>query len=262
MHDCKYSSNLYVAVEKESLSAQTIYFQEFGIGILMLKRFRFLITLLAVMLGLAAFSSAAYATDEGVQTTSTAMSTHCTNPFALINNPLSRTMSVDFGTKKSKSVGGYMQTQANIHARPGGSADYEIPPEALADADFAALIKEAEKYLGYPYVWGGSNPSESFDCSGFVCWVLNKSGTANVRRTNAYGLYGMSTVISSEDVQPGDLIFFTGDRAAEIGHPVTHVGIYIGNRMMIHCASGGVQYSSINTPYWTKNFYAFGRIIR
>ncbi len=234
----------------------------------MLKKFRFLITLLAVTLGMAAFSSAAYAADEEVAPTSTATSTPSSIPYTLINNALSRTASENLGTEKPELYGIYMQAQdnksylseGNIYAHPGEYTDYEIPPEALADADFAALVEEAEKYLGYPYVWGGSNPSESFDCSGFVCWVLNKSGTANVGRTNAYGLYGMSTVIPSEEAQPGDLIFFTGDRAAEIGYPVTHVGIYVGNGMMLHCASGGVQYSSISTLYWTKNFYAFGRV--
>lgn len=210
----------------------------------MLKKFRFLITL-AVMLGMAAFSSAAYAAAA-----------------------LPRAASANVDTEKLELYGVYMQTQSNesypfegnIYTHPEEYTDYDIPPEALADADFAALIEEAEKYLGYPYVWGGSNPSESFDCSGFVCWVLNKSGTASVGRTNARGLYGMSTAVSSEEAQPGDLIFFTGDRAAEIGYPVTHVGIYVGNGMMLHCASGGVQYSSISTPYWTKNFYAFGRM--
>ena len=186
----------------------------------------------------------------------------------LTNNALSRIASADPDAEKLELFGVYMQTQGNkpylfegnIYAYPGEYTDYEIPPDALANADFVALIAEAKKYLGYPYVWGGSNPSESFDCSGFVCWVLNQSGTASVGRTNARGLYGISTTISPGEAQPGDLIFFTGDRAAEIGHPVTHIGIYVGNGMMLHCASGGVQYSSINTPYWTKNFYAFGRL--
>lgn len=137
---------------------------------------------------------------------------------------------------------------------------YEIPPAALADPQFAALIREAEKYLGYPYVWGGSKPSTSFDCSGFTCWVLNQSGTANVGRTNARGLYKRSTVVSRAEAKPGDLIFFTGARAAQIGHPVTHVGIYVGNGMMIHCAGNGVEYHTIDSKYYKKNFYAFGRL--
>ncbi len=137
---------------------------------------------------------------------------------------------------------------------------YELPPEALSDPKFAALIAEANKYLGYPYVWGGSKPSTSFDCSGFVCWVLNQSGAASVGRTNARGLYKRSTVVSKGNARPGDLIFFTGARAAEIGHPVTHVGIYVGNDMMIHCAGNGVEYKSINTKYYKTHLYAFGRI--
>ena len=137
---------------------------------------------------------------------------------------------------------------------------YEIPPAALADPQFAALIREAEKYLGYPYVWGGSKPSTSFDCSGFTCWVLNQSGVANVGRTNARGLYKRSTVVSRAEAKSGDLIFFTGARAAQIGHPVTHVGIYVGNGMMIHCAGNGVEYHTIDSKYYKKNFYAFGRL--
>lgn len=137
---------------------------------------------------------------------------------------------------------------------------YEIPPAALADPQFAALIREAEKYLGYPYVWGGSKPSTSFDCSGFTCWVLNQSGVASVGRTNARGLYKRSAVVSRAEAKPGDLIFFTGARAAQIGHPVTHVGIYVGNGMMIHCAGNGVEYHTIDSKYYKKNFYVFGRL--
>ncbi len=137
---------------------------------------------------------------------------------------------------------------------------YEIPPAALADPQFAALIREAEKYLGYPYVWGGSKPSTSFDCSGFTCWVLNQSGVASVGRTNARRLYKRSTVVSRAEAKRGDLIFFTGARAAQIGHPVTHVGIYVGNGMMIHCAGNGVEYHTIDSKYYKKNFYAFDRL--
>ncbi len=137
---------------------------------------------------------------------------------------------------------------------------YEIPPKALSDPKFAALIAEANKYLGLPYVWGGSKPGTGFDCSGFVCWVLNHSGAASVGRTNARGLYKKSTVVSRENARPGDLIFFTGARAAEIGHPVTHVGIYVGNGMMLHCAGNGVEYKSISTKYYKSHFYAFGRL--
>ena len=147
---------------------------------------------------------------------------------------------------------------ASLEATPPEA--YEIPPEALSDPKFAALIAEANKYLGLPYVWGGSKPGIGFDCSGFVCWVLNHSGAASVGRTNARGLYKKSTVVSRENAHPGDLIFFTGARAAEIGHPVTHVGIYVGNGMMLHCAGNGVEYKSINTKYYKSHFYAFGRL--
>ena len=138
---------------------------------------------------------------------------------------------------------------------------YAIPPEALSDPAFAALIAEANKYLGYPYVWGGSKPSTSFDCSGFVCWVLNQSGVASVGRTNARGLYKRSTVVSKGNARPGDLVFFTGARAAEIGHPVTHVGIYIGNDRILHCAGNGVEYKNIaSSKYYRTHLYAFGRL--
>ena len=147
---------------------------------------------------------------------------------------------------------------ASLDATPPEA--YEIPPEALSDPKFAALIAEANKYLGLPYVWGGSKPGTGFDCSGFVCWVLNYSGAASVGRTNARGLYKKSTVVSRENARPGDLIFFTGARAAEIGHPVTHVGIYVGNGMMLHCAGNGVEYKSISTKYYKSHFYAFGRL--
>ena len=136
---------------------------------------------------------------------------------------------------------------------------YTVPGEALSNPAFAALLGEAEKYLGYKYVWGGSNPSESFDCSGFVCWSLNQSGVASVGRTNAQGLYNKSSVVDPSQAQPGDLIYFTGARSTA-GHMVTHVGIYVGDGVMLHSDSGGVRYSKINTPYWTKNFYAFGRL--
>jgi hypothetical protein len=108
---------------------------------------------------------------------------------------------------------------------------YDIPPEALADETFAAMISEAEKYLGYPYVWGGSSPSTSFDCSGFVSWVINHSGW-NVGRLGAQGLYNISTPVSSAQAKPGDLIFFVGTYDTP---GVSHVGIYVGGGMMIHC---------------------------
>lgn len=135
--------------------------------------------------------------------------------------------------------------------------DYTIPPEALSDGKFAAMIQEAEKYLGFPYVWGGSTPATSFDCSGFVSWVVNQSGVASVGRTTAQGLYNQSTPVRPGEAKPGDLIFFTG--TYDSAGAVSHVGIYVGNGMMIHCGNP-IQYASVSTSYWTKHFYAYGRL--
>ena len=137
----------------------------------------------------------------------------------------------------------------------GGGISYEIPPEALEDADFCAMITEAEKYLGYPYVWGGSSPATSFDCSGFVCWVINHS-IGNVGRTTANGLLGKCTYVSPEDAKPGDLVFFEGTYNTS---GASHVGIYVGNGMMIHCGNP-IQYASIETNYWQSHFLCFGRL--
>ncbi|MCH3972777.1 MAG: C40 family peptidase [Oscillospiraceae bacterium] len=133
--------------------------------------------------------------------------------------------------------------------------DYDVPPEALADATFAAMIKEAEKYLGYPYVWGGASPSASFDCSGFVSWVINHSGW-NVGRLTANGLLNISTPVSSANAKHGDLIFFQGTYNTT---GASHVGIYVGNGMMIHCGDP-ISYTSINTNYWQAHFYTFARL--
>ena len=133
--------------------------------------------------------------------------------------------------------------------------DYDVPPEALEDATFAAMIKEAEKYLGYPYVWGGASPSTSFDCSGFISWVINHSGW-NVGRLTANGLLGICTPVSSANAQPGDLIFFQGTYNTS---GASHVGIYVGGGMMIHCGDP-ISYASINTSYWQSHFYTFGRL--
>ena len=136
-----------------------------------------------------------------------------------------------------------------------GYEDYDIPAEALNDTRFAAMIKEAEKYLGYPYIWGGSSPSTSFDCSGFVCWVLNHSGWS-LGRTSAQGLFNACTPISRSNARPGDLIFFQGTYDTP---GVSHVGIYVGNNRMIHCGNP-ISYTIINTQYWQSHFYAFGRL--
>ena len=146
--------------------------------------------------------------------------------------------------------------EGNIYTHPGEYTDYDIPPGALSDPAFAAMITEAEKYLGYPYVWGGSSPSTSFDCSGFVCWVINQSGVGSVGRTTATGLLNSCSHIPPGEAQPGDLIFFQGTYDTP---GASHVGIYVGNGMMIHCGSP-IQYASINTSYWQSHFLGFGRL--
>ena len=137
----------------------------------------------------------------------------------------------------------------------GSYTDYDIPPEALDDEVFAAIIKEAEKYLGYPYVWGGSSPSTSFDCSGFVSWVINHSGW-DVGRLSAQGLCNICTPVSSDNAKPGDLVFFTGTYDTP---GVSHVGIYVGNNMMIHCGDP-ISYANLNSSYWQSHFYRYGRL--
>ena len=137
----------------------------------------------------------------------------------------------------------------------GSYTDYDIPPEALDDEVFAAIIKEAEKYLGYPYIWGGSSPSTSFDCSGFVSWVINHSGW-DVGRLGAQGLCNICTPVSSANVKPGDLVFFTGTYDTP---GVSHVGIYVGNNMMIHCGDP-ISYAKLNSNYWQSHFYRYGRL--
>ena len=137
----------------------------------------------------------------------------------------------------------------------GSYTDYDIPPEALDDEVFAAIIKEAEKYLGYPYIWGGSSPSTSFDCSGFVSWVINHSGW-DVGRLGAQGLCNICTPVPSANVKPGDLVFFTGTYDTP---GVSHVGIYVGNNMMIHCGDP-ISYANLNSSYWQSHFYRYGRL--
>ena len=133
--------------------------------------------------------------------------------------------------------------------------EYQIPPDALSDQTFAAMIAEGEKYLGRAYVWGGSSPSTGFDCSGFVSWVINHSGW-NIGRQTADQLKHTCTVISPEEAKPGDLIFFKGTYDTS---GASHVGIYCGNGMMLHCGNP-IQYTSINTKYWQQHFYCYGRL--
>ncbi len=150
------------------------------------------------------------------------------------------------------------QTSGDINIPPAmGGGNNGIPPEAYNDEKFAKLINEAEKYLGYPYVFGGSSPSTSFDCSGFVCWVYTHSGVHNLPRTTAQGIYNQCTRVSASEAKPGDLIFFQGTYNA--GETVTHIGIFVGNNRMLHCGSP-IQYTSIDTSYWRSHFYAYGRL--
>ncbi len=142
----------------------------------------------------------------------------------------------------------------------GNYTYYGVPPEALEDEVFAKMLAEAEKYLGYPYVWGGSSPSTSFDCSGFVSWVINNCGVGwNIGRLGSDGLYfNVCTPVSPADARPGDLIFFQHTYDTPY---TSHVGIYVGDGWMIHCGNP-IQYANINSSYWQSHFYGFGRLPR
>ena len=159
---------------------------------------------------------------------------------------------------------GYMSTLGNREDLFAGNPNasglrqpdyYDIPPEALEDEQFAAMMAEATKYIGFPYVWGGSNPSTSFDCSGFVCWVINHSGW-NVGRLTATGLYQICTPVSTSQAKPGDLVFFVGTYNTD---GCSHVGIYVGNNTMLHCGDP-ISYADLSSSYWQAHFYSFGRL--
>ena len=136
---------------------------------------------------------------------------------------------------------------------------YTIPERLLeADPTFLSLMIEAEKYIGYPYVYGAANPNTGFDCSGFVCWVFNQSGVYKTKRLGANGLYSLCTDIPREDVRPGDLVFFEKTMGAGV-KGITHVGIYVGNNMMIH-AGDPVGFADLKSEQWAKKIYAFGRL--
>jgi len=136
---------------------------------------------------------------------------------------------------------------------------YDVP-QALLDADpaFAAIMQEASKYVGYPYVWGGSNPRTSFDCSGFVSWVYTQSGVSNTGRKGATGLYKLCTEVSPEEARPGDLVFFKGTMGPDVPG-VTHVGIYVGNNWMLHCGDP-IGYADLTEERWVKRFFTYGRL--
>lgn len=148
--------------------------------------------------------------------------------------------------------------QYGISSAGNDGIQYSGPsPDAYSDATFAQLMNEATKYIGFPYVWGGSSPSTSFDCSGFVCWSYTKSGVYNLPRTTAQGIYDQCAKISEAEARPGDLVFFT--RTYVTSNPVTHIGIYVGENKMLHCGNP-IQYASIKTDYWVSHFYGFGRL--
>lgn len=137
--------------------------------------------------------------------------------------------------------------------------NYTIPEQLLrADPDFLALMVEAEKYIGYPYVYGASNPDTGFDCSGYVCWVFANSGVCDVGRMGANGLYSLCSDVSKEDARPGDLVFFEKTMGADV-KGITHVGIYVGNDMMIH-AGDPVGFADLKSEKWSNRLYGFGRL--
>lgn len=140
---------------------------------------------------------------------------------------------------------------------PGGPVIPDYSGEPMGDGSFEAMLQEAEKFLGWPYVWGGSSPSTSFDCSGYVSWVINQSGVGSVGRQTAQGLFNLCTPVSAANAQPGDLIFFTKTYSSP--GPVSHVGIYVGNGRFIHCGDP-ISYASVSNPYWAEHFYSYGRI--
>ena len=184
----------------------------------------------------------------------------------LVNNDLSHLPVSIMSEEQLSLYAAYMQTLGNRpDLFPSGSYPnastvkeptyYEIPPEALEDETFAAMIAEADKYVGYPYVWGGSSPSTSFDCSGFISWVINHSGW-NVGRLTAQGLYNICTPVTADQAKPGDLVFFVGtyDTAG-----VSHVGLYVGNSVMLHCGDP-ISYTNLNSSYWQSHLYCYGRL--
>ena len=162
----------------------------------------------------------------------------------------------------------YMSTLGNMPELFAGNAHashlrepgkYDVPAETLAaDPQFARIMEEAQKYIGYPYVWGGASPETSFDCSGFVSWVYTESGVYNTGRLGATGLYGICKKITSEQAQLGDLVFFEGTMG-DAADGITHVGIYVGGNHMLHCGNP-IGYADLTESYWRKHFYAFGRV--
>ena len=195
------------------------------------------------------------------------LQTHTTCNVILENKNLSHlpVMSMSHHTLGMYAL--YMGTHGNMegifsgpHATPlKDPMLYDIPQETLdADPTFAKLMEEANKYIGYPYVWGGSDPETSFDCSGFVCYVFTNSGIYNTGRLGAKGLRSLCRNVPDDQPQPGDIVFFDGTMGEGV-EGVTHCGIYVGNNMMIHCGSP-IGYANLNDSYWRKHFHSYGRI--
>lgn len=186
----------------------------------------------------------------------------------LVNNNLSHLPFYVLSRPQISMYALYMSTLGNMPDLFAGNPyastlrdpmEYEVPEELLAsDETFARLIEEAEKYIGYPYVWGGDSPETSFDCSGFISYVFTNSGVYNIGRRGATGLYDMCRKISPEEIRPGDLIFFAGTMGEDVDG-VTHVGMYVGNNMMIHCGSP-ISYADLTDSYWQHHFFAYGRV--
>ena len=173
-----------------------------------------------------------------------------TNISALIGREISEEEKTN-----GNAIYNYIKYGYVTNAGSGGMAG--IPTEALNDETFAQLMEEATKYIGFPYVWGGSNPSESFDCSGFVCWSYTQSGVYDLPRTTAQGIYNQCSAVAKNDLRPGDLIFFT--KTYKSSQPVTHIGIVVGEGKMIH-AGDPIGITSYETNYWQSKFYGFGRL--
>ena len=170
-----------------------------------------------------------------------------------LSSVLGRTITAE---NKSNANRIYLLALYGPAAVPGGGNG--LPPGvSMGDGSFAALMAEATKYIGSPYVWGGSSPSTSFDCSGYVCWVYTHSGVYSLPRTTATGIYDQCSLVPKAEMQPGDLLFFTRTYASP--GPVSHVGIYVGGGQMLH-AGNPIGYADINSAYWTEHFYAVGRL--
>ena len=192
--------------------------------------------------------------DEAGQTYQVAVPvTDLNTVYEKLGAALGETITVE---KKSNAQRIYLLALYGPAAVSGGGNG--LPPGvAMGDGSFAALMAEATKYIGYPYVWGGSSPATSFDCSGFICWVYTKSGVYSLPRTSASGIYDQCSIVPREEMRPGDLIFFTGTYASP--GPVSHVGIYVGGDQMLHCGSP-IGYANINSAYWSGHYYAAGRL--